>query len=233
MKKWIICVAMLLSAVTAWGQSYRIVVDPGVPAPAAEVLCERFTQMLEAGGLTVVADTVTVAQALTAQEKVADNGSQAMSVQEKVAGNGSQAMSVQGMVAGNGSQALSVQEKVAGNGSQALTAQEKVAGNGSQALSVQEKVGNGANSQALTVQDGAPVPETRTLTVQGKVVKRMETAGELSQVMLAVEVEASCGDVQATFPLKGVGTNEEDAWLRAVKQLLPRSKAAQAFVSQL
>ena len=177
MKKWIICVAMLLSAVTAWGQSYRIVVDPGVPAPAAEVLCERFTQMLQAGGLTVVADTVTVAQALTAQEKVA--------------------------------------------------------GNGSQALSVQEKVGNGANSQALTVQDGAPVPETRTLTVQGKVVKRMETAGELSQVMLAVEVEASCGDVQATFPLKGVGTNEEDAWLRAVKQLLPRSKAAQAFVSQL
>ncbi|MBQ1913293.1 MAG: hypothetical protein II171_07020 [Bacteroidales bacterium] len=191
MKKWIICVAMLLSAVTAWGQSYRIVVDPGVPAPAAEVLCERFTQMLEAGGLTVVADTVTVAQALTAQEKVAGNGSQAMSVQEKVAGNGSQAMSVQ------------------------------------------EKVGNGANSQALTVQDGAPVPETRTLTVQGKVVSRMETAGELSQVMLAVEVEASCGDVQATFPLKGVGTNEEDAWLRAVKQLLPRSKAAQAFVSQL
>lgn len=191
MKKWIICVAMLLSAVTAWGQSYRIVVDPGVPAPAAEVLCERFTQMLEAGGLTVVADTVTVAQALTAQEKVA------------------------------------------GNGSQALTAQEMVAGNGSQAMSVQEMVGNGANSQALTVQDGAPVPETRTLTVQGKVVSRMETAGELSQVMLAVEVEASCGDVQATFPLKGVGTNEEDAWLRAVKQLLPRSKAAQAFVSQL
>ena len=46
MKKWILCVAMLLSAVTAWGQSYRIVVDPGVPAPAAEVLCERFTQML-------------------------------------------------------------------------------------------------------------------------------------------------------------------------------------------
>jgi len=176
MKKWIICVAMLLSAVTAWGQSYRIVVDPGVPAPAAEVLCERFTQMLQAGGLTVVADTVTVAQALTAQEKVADNGSQAMSVQEKVAGKG---------------------------------------------------------SQALTVQDGAPVPETRTLTVQGKVVKRMEMAGDLNQVMLAVEVEASCGDVQATFPLKGVGTNEEDAWLRAVKQLLPRSKAAQAFVSQL
>ena len=205
MKKWIICVAMLLSAVTAWGQSYRIVVDPGVPAPAAEVLCERFTQMLEAGGLTVVADTVTVAQALTAQEKVAGNGSQAMSVQEKVAGNGSQAMSVQ----------------------------EMVAGNGSQALSVQEMVGNGANSQALTVQDGAPVPETRTLTVPGMVVSRMETAGELSQVMLAVEVEASCGDVQATFPLKGVGTNEEDAWLRAVKQLLPRSKAAQAFVSQL
>lgn len=135
MKKWIICVAMLLSAVTAWGQSYRIVVDPGVPAPAAEVLCERFTQMLEAGGLTVVADTVTVAQALTAQEKVA------------------------------------------GNGSQALTAQEMVAGNGSQAMSVQEMVGNGANSQALTVQDGAPVPETRTLTVQGKVVSRMERPG--------------------------------------------------------
>lgn len=135
MKKWILSLTMvLLSAVVAWGQHYRLVIDPAIPAPAAEVLQARFTQMLEAGGCTVVADTAAVA---------------------------------------------------------------------------------------------------RDLTVAGKVVSRMETPGEMSQVMLAVEVEASCGDVKATFPLKGVGDNETDAWLRAVKQLLPRSKAAQAFVSGL
>ena len=140
MKKWMLGITMvLLSAVVAWGQHYRIVIDSVIPSPAAEVLQQRFAQMLEAGGLAVVADSVAVG-------------------------------------------------------------------------------------------DG---PMVRDLIVTGKVTSRMETPGEMSQVMLAVEVEASCGHGSASFPLKGVGDNETDAWLRAVKQLLPRSKAAQSFVASL
>lgn len=140
MKKWMLSLTMvLLSAVVAWGQHYRVVIDSVIPSPAAQVLQQRFAQMLEAGGLTVAADSA-------------------------------------------------------------------------------------------AVMDG---PMVRDLTVTGRVTTRMDTPGEMSQVMLAVEVEASCGGEKASFPLKGVGDNETDAWLRAVKQLLPRSKAAQSFVAGL
>ena len=39
--------------------------------------------------------------------------------------------------------------------------------------------------------------------------------------------------VENTWPVKGVGSDEADAWLRAAKQILPRSKAAEAFMQQL
>ena len=61
----------------------------------------------------------------------------------------------------------------------------------------------------------------------------METSGSMSQTAITGFVEASAGSVKESFPVKGVGNGEADAILRAVKQILPRSKAAQAFVEKL
>ena len=71
------------------------------------------------------------------------------------------------------------------------------------------------------------------LEVTGEVTDRMETPGSMSQVALSVVVKASCGGVVAEFPLTGVGADDADAWFRAVKRLLPRSKEAQGFISGL
>ncbi len=64
-------------------------------------------------------------------------------------------------------------------------------------------------------------------------VSRENAPGTVAQVVLQLEVTASCGGVKEVFPLKGVGSDENDARLRAVKMLLPRSKSAQAFVECL
>lgn len=68
------------------------------------------------------------------------------------------------------------------------------------------------------------------ITLTPAVTGRTEVSG---QVALTVDLTAAVGKVQEVFPLKGVGENEADAWLRAVKQILPRSKAAQNFVEKL
>ena len=75
--------------------------------------------------------------------------------------------------------------------------------------------------------DGTP------LEVTAKVVNREETAGSLGQVALEIELLASAPGASETFNIKGVGDDDADAWLRAVKQLLPRSKTAQNFVEKL
>lgn len=75
--------------------------------------------------------------------------------------------------------------------------------------------------------DGAP------LTVTAKVTSRVETPGSMSQTALTIELVAKAGDAVATFPVKGVGESDADAWIRAVKQLLPRSKNALEFVEKL
>lgn len=64
-------------------------------------------------------------------------------------------------------------------------------------------------------------------------ISRENAPGAVSQIALQIEVTASCGNVKEVFPLKGVGTDADDALLRAVKMLLPRSKASQAFVECL
>ncbi len=64
-------------------------------------------------------------------------------------------------------------------------------------------------------------------------VGRENAPGAVAQIVLQLEVTASCGGVKEVFPLKGVGSDENDARLRAVKMLLPRSKSAQAFVECL
>ncbi len=135
MKRWILAGALLLLA--TWGlqaQKYCIGIDAAIPEEAAKVLSQRFTQMLEAGGLQL-----------------------------------------------------------------------------------------------------ADIPEGMPLEVSARVKDRMETPGSIRQVALQLEIVATTrnGEVEEVFPVKGVGENEADAWLRAVKQLLPRSKAAQAFVEKL
>lgn len=75
--------------------------------------------------------------------------------------------------------------------------------------------------------DGAP------LTVTAKVTSRVETPGSMSQTALTIDLVAQAGEVVATFPVKGVGEGDADAWLRAVKQLLPRSKSALEFIEKL
>ncbi|MBP3256748.1 MAG: hypothetical protein J6M23_01940 [Bacteroidales bacterium] len=52
-------------------------------------------------------------------------------------------------------------------------------------------------------------------------------------VVLMLDLVLCSGEVEETFPLKGVGDNEADAFQRAVKQFLPRSKAAQSFIEKL
>jgi hypothetical protein len=71
------------------------------------------------------------------------------------------------------------------------------------------------------------------LMVEGKVTNRMETPGSMSQVVLHVDLIAKTAAVSETFSLKGVGEGDSDAWLRAVKQLLPKSKSALSFVEKL
>ena len=85
----------------------------------------------------------------------------------------------------------------------------------------------------VTVADGG-----ETLFIEGKVTDRMETPGSASQTALNIDIRAYMlrgGEVlvENTWPVKGVGTDEADAWLRAAKQILPRSKAAEAFMEQL
>ena len=77
-----------------------------------------------------------------------------------------------------------------------------------------------------------------TLIVEGVVTDKMETPGSSSQTALSIDIRACLvrdGEVlvENTWPVKGVGADEADAWLRAAKQILPRSKAAEAFMEQL
>lgn len=88
-------------------------------------------------------------------------------------------------------------------------------------------------SQMLSAGGMKVADEGTPLTVTAKVLNREETAGSLGQVALEIELLATSGKASETFALKGVGDNDADAWLRAVKQLLPRSKNAQNFLEKL
>ncbi len=128
MRKIVLSLILLLAAFVARAQQYSFKADAAIPSEAATVLVQRFTQMLEAGGLKVV-------------------------------------------------------------------------------------------------EEGADV-----ITLTPTVTSRTEVSG---QVALTIDLKAAVGKVEEVFPLKGLGENEADAWQRAVKQILPRSKAAQSFVEKL
>jgi hypothetical protein len=129
MRKIVLTVVLLLSACMLKAQDYKLVADASIPAEAAQVLVQRFTQMLTAGGLSVSeegADLIRLIPTITSKMEVSD-----------------------------------------------------------------------------------------------------------SQVALTVDLKAVAGDISEVFPIKGVGENEADAWVRAAKLILPRSKAAQGFVEKL
>ena len=69
-----------------------------------------------------------------------------------------------------------------------------------------------------------------SLNVTAVVKEKTEVA---SGVVLMLDLVLCSGEVEEAFPLKGVGDNEADAYERAVKQFLPRSKAAQNFMDKL
>ncbi len=76
-----------------------------------------------------------------------------------------------------------------------------------------------------------------TLFIDGKVTDRMETPGSSSQTALNIDIRAYMFRgfdvlVENTWPVNVVGSDEADAWLRAAKQIFPRSKAAEAFMQQ-
>lgn len=90
-------------------------------------------------------------------------------------------------------------------------------------------------------QGGVSVGESPwVLSLSVEETDRMETSGSVSQTALSLEVRATllCEGreepalVQA-FPVKGVGSDRDDAVLRAMKQILPRSKSSRAFVQAL
>ena len=130
MKKIVLAICALLAAWGVQAQSYKLVFADDIPSSAVEVLQQRFTQMLSAGGM-----------------QVADEGT--------------------------------------------------------------------------------------PLQVTAKVAGREQTGGTLGQVALEIELLAKAGEASETFTVKGVGDSDADAWLRAVKQLLPRSKNAQEFLKKL
>ena len=120
---------MLLSFACAYAQDYKLVADASIPADAAKVLVQRFTQMLSSGGFTVSeegADVIRLIPTVTSKMEVSD-----------------------------------------------------------------------------------------------------------AQVALTIDLKAVVGEVSVIFPLKGVGESEADAWLRAAKTLLPKSKTAQTFLEKL
>ena len=63
------------------------------------------------------------------------------------------------------------------------------------------------------------------------VTSKMEVSD--AQVALTIDLKATVGEVSEIFPLKGVGESEADAWLRAAKTLLPKSKTAEGFLEKL
>ena len=66
----------------------------------------------------------------------------------------------------------------------------------------------------------------------------METPGYARETALSIDIRAYIvrGEetlVENTWQVKGVGADEADAWLRAAKMILPKSKAAQAFMEEV
>lgn len=77
---------------------------------------------------------------------------------------------------------------------------------------------------------GEEAPE---LLVSAVLQDRMEVPGDKPQVMVLLTVTAVRADVSGNFSLRGVGADDADAWERAARQILPKSKAARELAARL
>ena len=75
--------------------------------------------------------------------------------------------------------------------------------------------------------------DAQTIEIIPTINESLTTPGSMSQKVLVLDIKARVGDVEEIFTVKGVGKDTNDAWLRAVKQLLPSSRAAKEFVEKL
>lgn len=75
--------------------------------------------------------------------------------------------------------------------------------------------------------------QAEPLIVSAAINESLTTPGSMSQKVLVVDIKAVAGEVEETFTVKGVGKDTNDAWLRAVKQLLPSSRATKEFLQKL
>ena len=75
--------------------------------------------------------------------------------------------------------------------------------------------------------------DAQPLDVTASINESMSTPGSMSQKVLVLDIKAKVGEVEEVFTVKGVGKDTDDAWLRAVKQLLPSSRAAKEFLQKL
>ena len=75
--------------------------------------------------------------------------------------------------------------------------------------------------------------DAQTIEIIPTINESLTTPGSMSQKVLVLDIKARVGDVEEIFTVKGVGKDTNDAWLRAVKQILPSSRAAKEFVEKL
>lgn len=87
----------------------------------------------------------------------------------------------------------------------------------------------------LTVLEASDTSSCNVLNIAVEVVDRMLTQGSIVQVAMVLNVRAVTGDgrVEALFPVRGVGEDDSDAMLRAVRQVLPRSRQSVSFAQSL
>ncbi len=83
--------------------------------------------------------------------------------------------------------------------------------------------------EGFTVEEDA----ADVLEISATVQERMETPGSMSQSVVVLNIKARARGEEVVFTVKGVGKDDADAWLRAAKQVLPRSKQAQEFLAKL
>ena len=83
-------------------------------------------------------------------------------------------------------------------------------------------------SGGFTIADDA-----EPLNVVAAINESLTTPGAMSQKVLVVDIKATAGEVEEVFTVKGVGKDLDDAWLRAVKQILPTSRSAKEFIGNI
>ena len=75
--------------------------------------------------------------------------------------------------------------------------------------------------------------DAQPLDISAVINESMSTPGSMSQKVLVLDIKAKIGEVEEIFTVKGVGKDNDDAWLRAVKQILPSSRSAKEFLQKL